>query len=183
MRQRSSNFVDLSGRKFGRLRVKDRLPPKSGNNRGVVWLCECDCGNSCEVVSWNLKAGYTASCGCLKKDQDRRNLDQTTHGANRTKAYNSWRAMKDRCSQPTHNRWKHYGGRGIKVCDEWAADFRNFLRDMGLPPTTKHSIDRIDPNGHYEKANCRWATSLEQTRNRRKPTDGLEHHPERERRL
>lgn len=78
--------------------------------------------------------------------------------------------MRQRCSNPNNNRYKNYGGRGIKVCEEWASGsdgFTNFLRDMGPKPSPEHSLDRIDNNGDYEPSNCRWATSQEQNSNTR----------------
>lgn len=84
-------------------------------------------------------------------------------GCSRT--YNSWRSMLARCSRPNHRSYAAYGGRGIKVCDEWAL-FANFLRDMGEAPPGM-TIDRDDTNGDYTKANCRWATQLVQQSNRR----------------
>lgn len=80
--------------------------------------------------------------------------------------YSTWLGMKRRCFNPKFKHWKHYGGRGITVCDEWMS-FRNFERDMGTKPTPKHSLDRIDTNGNYEPGNCRWATPIEQARNTR----------------
>jgi len=77
--------------------------------------------------------------------------------------------MRKRCRNRNHPDYKHYGGRGIKVCDEWG-DFAAFVRDMGERPSPEHSIDRIDPNGDYTPANCRWATITDQIRNRRNTT-------------
>jgi hypothetical protein len=75
--------------------------------------------------------------------------------------------MKRRCYNTHHDKYKYYGGRGIKVCREWKNSFETFYRDMGDPPTPQHSLDRINFNKNYSKNNCRWATRVEQMRNTR----------------
>jgi hypothetical protein len=84
----------------------------------------------------------------------------------RTPTYGSWAAMKERCTRPQHRFWKHYGGRGIKVCKRWQK-FENFLADMGVRPDGM-TLDRINPEGNYTPKNCRWADRYTQRRNRRK---------------
>jgi hypothetical protein len=79
--------------------------------------------------------------------------------------------MKQRCYNSNHKSYKHYGGRGITVCDKWLGKqgIINFINDMGPKPTPLHSIDRYPNNdGNYEPNNCRWATSEQQIHNRRK---------------
>jgi hypothetical protein len=95
----------------------------------------------------------------------------TIHGCatrkSATKEYGIWAAMKQRCYLQTSTVYEFYGGRGIKVCERWLNSFPNFLEDMGLKPSPKHSLDRIDNNGNYEPNNCKWSTDEQQNRNRR----------------
>jgi len=89
------------------------------------------------------------------------------HGMSRTPEHNSWSHMKARCFNPNHKRYADWGGRGITVCDRWKNSFENFFADMGLKPTSKHSIDRIDNDGDYCPENCKWSTKAEQNNNQR----------------
>lgn len=88
------------------------------------------------------------------------------HGLSRTPEYRTWRGMIARCSDPNATHYDKYGGRGITVCARWR-DFLNFLEDMGPRPSMAYTLDRIEPNGDYEPANCRWATKFVQQQNRR----------------
>jgi hypothetical protein len=157
------NSSDLIGLKFYNLTVLERIP----NKKYIIYKCLCDCGVITATYAFALKSGKTKSCGCLKSKL--LSDAHTTHGKSRpnarTRVYSSWVSMKQRCLNENNDRYRDYGGRGIKVCNEWMT-FRNFYNDMGDRPEGK-TIDRIDNNGNYEKSNCKWSTHDEQCLNRR----------------
>lgn len=155
----SGKAIDLTGKTFGRLTVVSRAGSNERNN--ATWNCVCICGNTCIVVGTCLITKHTASCGCLQKD------NRVTHGKHKTQEYSTWAAMKKRCTNPNSVDYHNYGGRGITVCKRWLDSFENFLEDMGERPNNNSQIDRINTNKGYSKKNCRWATPIENTRNRR----------------
>ena len=153
----------LIGKRFGRLTVLD-IAGKD-NQKKYFWLCKCDCGNIKKIRGSSLNFGSTKSCGCLWKEALLENGKKGTHHMTNTQEYNIWAIMKQRCLNKNNPKYKNYGGRGIKVCEEWLK-FDNFYKDMGERPEGK-SIDRIDNEKGYFKENCRWATLKQQGRNKR----------------
>lgn len=147
-------MIDLTGKKFGKLRVIDRV---EGCKR-VYFNVECDCGTKKAVQSRHLLSGAVVSCGCHRK------TNSTSHGMHKTRPYKIWHGMITRCTNPNRKEYKNYGGRGIVVCEMWH-DFRNFWEDMKDGYSDGLSIDRIDNDGDYEPGNCRWSTQKEQARN------------------
>ena len=150
------NKINLSGKVFSRLTV---LEQDGHIGKKIAWKCLCACGNIKRASSCSLATGSVRSCGCLKKT----NPNYVTHNMSRTPTYVSWKSMKTRCLSARHPHYRHYGGRGITVCDEWIASFEAFLSDMGERPHGT-SLDRINNNLGYCKENCRWATASEQAR-------------------
>jgi hypothetical protein len=153
------------------LEVHTSREKKSGHHRRIG-LFGCACGRHVWAQLRYVKAGITGSCGCFRKEMTRATLGvPLTHGqcvmGTRSKEYTTWRAMIDRCTNRRNAAWRYYGGRGIRVCKRWLASFPAFLADVGPRPSPERSIDRIDNDGNYEPGNVRWATRIEQNRNKR----------------
>jgi hypothetical protein len=148
---------DITGSVFARLSVLRR---SVNNSQGrSSWLCRCDCGKEITVLGTHLISGNTKSCGCLKRGP--------MADCRYTAEYIAWRDAIQRCYNPKIKRYKDYGGRGIRMCNEWRDDFRSFLSHIGKKPVKSLTLDRIDTNGDYEPGNVRWATKATQSRNRR----------------
>jgi len=160
--------IDLTGKRFGRLTVVERA--ENNRHKKPQWRVRCDCGNEKIVLGLSLANGDTQSCGCLNSElSSERN---STHGdsrvGKRTRLYRIWTDMKRRTDYPKNTNYKHYGGRGITVCDEWKKDFaafRDWAKSHGYDDSL--SIDRIDNNGSYEASNCRWVPWKKQCDNKR----------------
>ena len=155
---------DLTGQRFERLLVLKRA---ENIGRKTAWLCQCDCGNEKAVPYWNLASGQTISFGCYAKEVSAKNAKRT-HEQSYSRLYTIWIGMKQRCYYEKHKHFKHYGGRGIVVCDEWKNDFQTFY-DWAITNgyADNLTIDRKDANGNYEPSNCRWATMKAQGNNKR----------------
>lgn len=158
---KGSNLIDLTGQRFVRLLVLSRHG--SDQYKQARWLCKCDCGNEIIARSNHLRRGLVQSCKCLQKE--RASVANSTHNDSGTVEYNAYIRMKDRCNNPNNNNYRHYGARGIVVCERWLNSFENFLIDMGRRPIGR-SLDRINFNGPYSPDNCRWATSSQQVKNK-----------------
>jgi hypothetical protein len=158
-----AQHIEMAGEWFGRWLVMSR---SENNSHGrSMWLCRCNCGTERAVSGKDLRNGKSVSCGCIKIGLKKKHGDAIS-GCHAPE-YDIWCGMRQRCENPNCNVYKHYGGRGIKVCERWQ-DYPNFLADMGRRPSPDHSIDRYPNNdGDYEPSNCRWAMQSEQVGNRR----------------
>lgn len=154
-----------AGVRLGRLvtvRIVGTREYKSGSAN--IWLCACDCGGTKDVVASNLTKGITNSCGCLHREL--LSARNTRHGLAGTQLYSVWSMMLQRCNNPKNKGFKDWGGRGIRVCDEWS-DFAVFHADMSPGYKQGLTIERTDNDGPYCKANCVWATRAVQGSNKR----------------
>lgn len=162
------NFQDLTGQCFGSLtvikRADDYISPSG--NKIVQWLCRCDCGNEKTVMGASLKRGRTRSCGCLQKELWHSRI--TKHGKHDSRLYHIWLGILTRCYTKNHHSYKHYGERGVAICDQWRNDFQAFYEwAMANGYNDELSIDRVDVNGDYSPHNCRWVSQTVQANNKR----------------
>lgn len=159
-----AKMIDLTGQRFGRLTVIKRNGSKDGH---AAWECVCDCGRHTVVNGRYLTSGKTKSCGCLHNELLAERSRK--HGMTGKRLYRIWHDMKNRCEYPKDKKYSYYGGRGIKVCNEWSTNFESFMTwALSNGYNDSLTIDRINNSGNYEPNNCQWITMKEQCKNRRK---------------
>ena len=155
--------INLSGKKFGRLLVIKKADTLNGH---VRWHCKCDCGNECVVHGSALRSGNTKSCGCYRTE-NAKNLYSGVR-QNDKHLYAVWNGIKQRCCNKNNKSFHNYGGRGIKICDEWANSYESFYNwAMKSGYKAGLQIDRIDNNGDYCESNCRFVQREIQANNKR----------------
>lgn len=156
--------IAMVGQSFGLSVVLEELP-RSGGRR--VFLCLCGCGNTFQALGENLRKGHTKSCGCYQALQaSTANFIHGESGSpNQSPEFRAWAAMRNRCTNPSNERYPRYGGRGVQVCGRWLESFANFLEDMGRRPGPEYSLERLNNDGNYEVSNCKWVSKIDQANN------------------
>ena len=160
MNNKSTGIIEMTGMRFGKLVVTGY---SHTINKRVYWKCICDCGNVCVVHGTKLRNGHTRSCGCARMESIHKRKITKPHYK---KIYQVWSNMKNRCQNEKNAKYKYYGGKGIAICDEWMNfdEFYQWCIESGYVESL--TLDRVDSNGNYEPANCRWITLAEQQRNK-----------------
>ena len=161
-----TRLIDITGHTYGRLTVLRY----EGSKR---WLCACTCGATKTAMSADIRSGNTSSCGCYHKEVV--SSAKRTHGfacragevnPMRASEYRVWCSMKNRCLNPKAKSYARYGGRGVRVFPAWIESFAAFISYLGPRPSTNHSLDRVENDGHYWPGNVRWATVEQQANNK-----------------
>lgn len=160
-RRKCSKESEMTGKKFGKWTILTKIKT---TKKGYVYLCICECGNKQELLSSSLrnKTRDHKCRTCVNRELNEKYTKK--HGMSRTSIYKIWTAMLQRCENQKCSAYKHYGERGIQVCERWHK-FENFFEDMGERPQSK-TLDRIDNEGNYEPKNCRWISHKENCNNK-----------------
>ena len=155
---------NMIGKVYGNLTVLEYCGTDKYHNK--LYKCKCVCGNETITQGYGLRTNHVKSCGCLKKSVAKQNF--TTHGLRNHPLYITWVNMRKRCNDSNATGYENYGGRGIKICDEWNNDFEIFY-NWAIKNGYKKglTIDRINNNGNYEPNNCRFVDYYIQGSNKR----------------
>lgn len=154
--------INITGQRFGRLTVLQKAKSRNGRS---AWLCRCDCGVEKDILTQSLRSGLTKSCGCYSLEVSASlGRASATHGLTKSPEYSVFSGIKRRCNNENDKSYHKYGGAGIECR---LNSFEEFLDEVGERPSPEHTIDRIDTLGHYEVGNLRWATIIQQNRNRK----------------
>ncbi|MCL2377816.1 MAG: AP2 domain-containing protein [Defluviitaleaceae bacterium] len=160
----NAEHLSCVGNVYNGIEILSFTGRKSVGKKSIKMRVMCDAKCHCDKIFntdfQNLRGGGIKSCGCQRKGNHK-------HGNTRNKIYNSWRGMKERCLNPNNMHYENYGGRGIRICDEWlnASNFIAWALKNGYKEGL--TVDRINNDGNYEPSNCRWTTHGEQAKNRR----------------
>lgn len=162
----NGRIKDITNQRFGNLIALKYVG--SNNDKKAMWECICDCGNTYVTTGKSLRLNLTTSCGCVKIQRAiQMGNKNKTHGKTKTRLYNIWHGMKKRCYTESDTSFKYYGGKGIRVCDEWVNSFESFEEwSIKNGYSENLTLDRINPKGDYEPGNCRWSDWVTQGNNR-----------------
>lgn len=153
----------------GGLESRLTILEEAKKGRLLYALCQCTCGNQKWILKHHVLSGGTRSCGCLRSEKFTKM--NTTHGKSDSRLYSIWSNMKSRCNNPKVDCYHHYGGRGIRICDEWLT-FEGFLNNLPEGYSEELEMDRKDVDAGYCKDNCRWVTRGKNCSNKRAKADG-----------
>jgi hypothetical protein len=162
-----SKIVEIAGQKFNRLTALHKTGNKNYKN-SLLWLFQCECGNTIEREAYAITSGQTKSCGCYARDVAGK--QSLKHGYANTKDYSVWNLIKRRILDPTCKLYPEYGGRGLTIDQEFVESMDAFYEHLGPKPADgkRYSVGRIDNDVGYVKGNIRWETYHKQAHNKGK---------------